>query len=138
MPDWEYSRAGRLFFNGESGIPDPPLATALRATAFSSLFGVLAGVVIVLVAVVIGWDDPTVGVAALGAFGMPRIRRGYRLRAALAFAIITAGCLVAGVVFDRWLPTPWDLFLPLALALTIGSLAGTAVTYLPHRIRSGT
>ena len=70
--------------------------------------------------------------AALGAFGMPRIRRGYRLRASLALTVTTAGCLVAGIFVDRWLPAPWDLFFPLALALTIGSLAGTAVAYVPR------
>ncbi|MEV6695384.1 hypothetical protein AB0M35_28350 [Micromonospora sp. NPDC051196] len=131
MPGWESDRAGRLVFTGESGIPDPPLATALRAATFSSLIGIGVGVVIALTAVAIGWDD-TAGVAALGAFGMSRIRRKYRLRAALALTITTAGCLVAGIILDRWLPAPWDLFIPLALALTIGTLAGTAVTYIPR------
>ncbi|WP_130335384.1 hypothetical protein [Micromonospora kangleipakensis] len=83
---WANDRAGRLVFTGESGIPDPPLAAALRNVACSALVGVLVGVVIVLTAVGLGWDEDA-GVAALAAFGMPRIRRGYRLRAVLAFTV---------------------------------------------------
>ena len=47
VPGWAYGRAGRLVFAGKSGIPDPPLATALRDATFSSLVGVIVGVVIV-------------------------------------------------------------------------------------------
>ena len=133
VPDWAYDRAGRLVFTGESGIPDPPLATALRGAAFSSLMGVLVGVVVVLAAGGIGWTDPVVGVAALGALGMPPIRRGYRLRAVLALSVTTAGCLVAGVLLGRSLPMPWHLFFPLAVALAIGSLTGTAAAYVPRQ-----
>lgn len=132
VPGWTYDGAGRLTFVEGSGIPDPPLVTALCASAYSSLVGVLVSGAIVL-AIGIWWDNPDVGVAALGAYGMPRVRRGYRLRAALAFAVTTAGCLVTGVVVDRWLPAPWDFFVPLALALAIGSLAGTAATYARWR-----
>ncbi|MEV0156277.1 hypothetical protein AB0H57_21465 [Micromonospora sp. NPDC050686] len=131
VPGWSYDRVGRLVFTGESGIPDAPLATALRAAISSSLVGVLVGVVVVFTAVGIGWEEPAIGVAALGALGMPPVRRGYRLRAALALTVTAVGCLVAGIFLDRWLASPWDFFVPLALALTIGSLAGTAVAYLP-------
>ena len=130
---WASDRAGRLVFTGDSGIPDPPLAAALRHVAFSALVGILVGVVIVLTAAALGWDDPSVGVAGLAAFGMPRIRPGHRLRAVLALAVATAGCLVAGILLGRWLPAPWDFFVPLALALTVGSLAGTAAAYVPWR-----
>lgn len=126
--------AGRPVSTGESGVPGPPLVTALRRVASSSLAGALIGAVIVLTAGLLGWDNEGVGMAAIGAFGMPRIRRGYRLRAGLALTVTAAGCLVAGVLLVRGLPAPWDVFLPLAFALAVGSAAGTAAAYLPWRV----
>ena len=126
---WSHDRAGSLVFTGKSGIPDSPLSAALRSTACSSLVGFLIGLVIVPAAVTFGWDEASA--AALTTYGMPQIRRGYRLRAVLAFTVTTAACLVAGILLlGDWLPEPWDFFLPLAFALTVGSLAGTAAAYL--------
>ncbi|RIV32734.1 hypothetical protein [Micromonospora radicis] len=120
----------RLFFVGEASVPDLPLPVALRAAAVSSLVGTLSGLVVMVVAVALGWDNDIAGVTALGAFGLPRVRRGYRLRVVVALTVTAAGCLVAGVLLTGPLPAPWDLFLPLAFALTAGSQAGTAAAYL--------
>ncbi|MET7710380.1 hypothetical protein [Micromonospora sp. NPDC005413] len=51
------------------------------------------------------------------------------------FLVTAAACLVVGVVVEDGLRAPWDLFLPLAVALSVGSLAGTAAAYLPWRSR---
>ncbi|MEU7753746.1 hypothetical protein [Micromonospora sp. NPDC049171] len=134
VPGWTYGRAGRLIFTEESGIPDPPLSRALRSTAGDSLFGVVVGLVICLAAVGFGWAEHA-GTAALAAAGTPRVRRGYRLRVTIFFLVTAAACLVVGVVVEDGLRAPWDLFLPLAVALSVGSLAGTAAAYLPWRGR---
>jgi hypothetical protein len=106
----------------------------LRDAASSSLVGVLVGVVMVLTARGLGWDDDLpANVAALASFGMPRIRPGYRLRAVLASTVTAAGCLVAGILLGRWLPAPWDSFFALAFTLSVSSLAGTAAAYVPWR-----
>ncbi|GAA0367294.1 hypothetical protein GCM10009541_07110 [Micromonospora gifhornensis] len=132
VPGWTYGRAGRLVFTGESGIPDPPLSRALRSTACDSLLGTIVGVVVCLMAVSVGWAEYA-GVAALAATGIPRVRRGYRRRVTSGFLVATAACLVVGIVLGGGLPAPWDLFFPLAFALSVGSLAGTTAAYLPWR-----
>lgn len=134
MQGWTYGRAGRLIFTGESGIPDPPLSRALRSTACDSLLGVIVGLVICLTAVGFGWAEHA-GIAALAATGTPQVRRGYRLRVTFFFLVTTAACLVVGIVLEDGLRAPWDLFLPLVFALSVGSLAGTTAAYLPWRTR---
>ncbi|MCG5472021.1 hypothetical protein LADH09A_006056 [Micromonospora sp. LAH09] len=52
----------------------------------------------------------------------------------LMFAVTAAAFLVVGFVLEDGLRAPWDLFFPLAFALSAGSLAGTAAAYLPWRI----
>lgn len=54
MGGWAYDRAGHFVYTNKSGIPGPPLATALRDATFSSLVGVFVGAVIVLMAVGFG------------------------------------------------------------------------------------
>ncbi|GIJ34484.1 hypothetical protein Vse01_36320 [Micromonospora sediminimaris] len=134
VPGWTYGRGGLLIFTGESGIPDPPLPGALRGTVCNSLVGTTVGLVICLTAVGFGWAEHA-GVAALAATGIPQVRRGYRLRVALLFLVTTAACLVVGIVVGGGLRAPWDLFFPLAFALSVGSLAGTTAAYLPWRTR---
>ncbi|TCB88285.1 hypothetical protein E0H26_28535 [Micromonospora zingiberis] len=131
---WTYGRAGRLIFSGESGLPEPPLSRALRSTACDSLLGVIVGLVICLVAVGFGWAEHA-GVAGLAATGTPRVRRGYRLRMAFFFVVAAVACLVIGIVVTGGLRAPWDVFLPLVVALSLGSLAGTTAAYLPVRTR---
>lgn len=132
---WTYGRAGRLIFSGESsGIPDPPLSRALRSTACDSLLGVIIGLVICLVAVGFGWAEHA-GIAGLAAAGTPHVRRGHRLRVAFFFVGAAVACLVIGIVVAGGLRAPWDVFLPLVVALSLGSLAGTTAAYLPVRTR---
>ncbi len=134
VPGWTYGRAGRLIFTGESGIPDPPLPRALRSTACDSLLGVVVGLVVCLTAVSFGSAEHA-GIAALAAAGIPQVRRGYRLRVTSILLVTAAACLVGGLALGGGLRAPWDLFFPLAFALSVGSLAGTTAAYLPWRTR---
>lgn len=90
----------------------------------------IIGLVICLAAASFGWAEYA-GVAALAAAGIPRVRRGFRRRVTSTFLVATAACLVVGIVVGGALPAPWDLFFPLALALSVGSLAGTTAAYVP-------
>jgi hypothetical protein len=112
-------------------VPGLPLSVALRRAARWSLIGFILGAVVTSAALALGWAEDVDGVAAIATYGMPPIRRGHRLRAMLAFAITTGACLVGGVVLlGHRIPSPWDLFIPAALAIAVGSQLGTAAAYL--------
>jgi hypothetical protein len=112
-------------------VPDLPLFVVLRRTARSSLLGFVIGLAVVLATLPLGWADNIAGVAGLASYGMPPIRRERRLPMVLAFTITTGACLVVGVLLlgDR-LPPPWDLFIPLTLALAVGSQMGSTAAYI--------
>ncbi|MEJ3746555.1 hypothetical protein WEI85_27840 [Actinomycetes bacterium KLBMP 9797] len=106
------------------------LGRALRGAAYSSLVGIAIGVAIALSMDLLNWQQDVAGVAGLGATGMASVPRDRRWRAWVAMGTATAVCLVLGLLLlGRTLPEPWDFFVPLALALAIGSQAGTFAAY---------
>lgn len=132
--NWAYDqRTGELtYIRKPEGIPDVPLVQALRRQAEISLIVFLLGLVLILVVFTFGWGYDNFGFTAAAGhvFAFSPIRRGYRLRAMLTFAVASMVCLVL-VMFlgvDR-LPEPWGSFLGASFAYVVGIQVALIVVY---------